>query len=232
MNQSNYFDRSYQIRLSLPQYTARTFGWMFLGLLVTFFTALATFFTGLFQYTAAGMMPFLLALCEVAVVIWLSAKLHTLSISAARILFFTYAVLNGVTFASLLLYYNLYSMIFAFGMAAAFFGIMALYGYLTKADLSQIRLVLVGGLIVLLMFSLLFLFLRVSLLNTVLSIFGVLLFVGYTAYDTQKIRTNYYFFQGNQVMLEKASIISALQLYLDFINIFLYLLRLFGRSRD
>lgn len=217
---------------SLSGYAAKTFGWMFLGLLTTFAVSFATLFTGLIYYTATGYTPFLLALCELAVVIWMSARVHKLSIGAARGLFFAYAVLNGVTFSSLLIAYDFGVLLFVFGMTALYFGIMALYAFFTKADLTRIRPVLIGGLIVLLVLSLLSMFINLSSFSTGICIVGVVIFVAFTAYDTQMIRRNYYYFQGNPEMLAKASIFSALQLYLDFINLFLYLLRLFGRRSD
>lgn len=217
---------------TLSGYAAKTFGWMFLGLLTTFVVSMATLMTGAIYYTATGYMPFVLALVELAVVIWLSARVHTLSIGAARGLFFAYAVLNGLTFSSLFVIYSLSTLVFVFGMTALYFGIMALYAFFTKADLTRIRPVLIGGLITLLILTLLSMFINLSSFTTGICILGVVIFVGFTAYDTQKIRQNYFYFQGNPAMLEKASIISALQLYLDFINLFLYLLRLFGkRSR-
>ncbi|MGN1014519.1 MAG: Bax inhibitor-1 family protein, partial [Butyricicoccus sp.] len=94
------------------------------------------------------------------------------------------------------------------------------------------RPVLIGGLVTLLILTIASSFLHLSGFTTGVCLLGVVLFVAFTAYDTQKIRENYYYFQGNPELLQKASIISALQLYLDFINLFLYLLRLFGRNRD
>ncbi|MDO5548370.1 MAG: Bax inhibitor-1/YccA family protein [Eubacteriales bacterium] len=219
-------------RTTLSGYAAKTFGWMFLGLLTTFFVSMATLMTGAIYYTATGYTPFVLALAELAVVIWLSARIHTLSIGAARGLFFGYAVLNGLTFSSLFVVYSLGTLVFVFGMTALYFGIMALYAFFTKADLTRIRPVLIGGLITLLVLTLLSMFINLSSLTTGICILGVVIFVAFTAYDTQKIRQNYFYFQRNPAMLEKASIISALQLYLDFINLFLYLLRLFGRRSN
>jgi FtsH-binding integral membrane protein len=224
---------AYSGTTSLSGYACKTFGWMFLGLLTTFFVSLATLMSGAIYYTASGYVPFILALAELAVVIWLSARIHTLSIGAARGLFFAYAVLNGITFSSLFVLYSLGTLIFVFGMTALYFGVMALYAFFTKADLTRIRPVLIGGLIMLLLLSLLSMFFNLSSFSTGICILGVVIFVGFTAYDTQKIRQNYFYFQSNPAMLEKASIVSALQLYLDFINLFLYLLRLFGnRSRS
>ncbi len=237
MNQINdpygsYYTNDTKSAESLSRYTAKTFGWMCLGLLITFAVAIGTLLSGLYIITASRFVPFLLALCELGVVIYLSARIRSLSVGAARSLFFAYAVLNGVTFSSLLIYYSVTSLIFVFGMTAVFFGIMALYAYLTKADLTYLRPVLMGGLITLFILMLLSMILHLSAFSTGICLLGVLLFVGFTAYDTQKIRQNYFYYQGNTEPLEKASIFSALQLYLDFINLFLYLLRLFGRRSN
>lgn len=214
-------------RESIASYTAKTFGWMFLGLLTTFAVAVALYASGAVVLLYQGVLPFVLLIAEVGVVIYLSARLHKMNTGTARMLFFAYAMLNGVTFATLFAAYSVSSMVFVFGMTAVYFGIMALYGMFTKADLSRIRPVLLFGLVALLLMALLSIF--IPALNTGLCLIGVVIFVAFTAYDTQKIRQNYQMFSGDAVLLQKASIISALQLYLDFINIFLYLLRLFNR---
>ncbi len=216
-------------RESVSAYTAKTFGWMFLGLTTTFVVALAMYFTGAVSMLYQGFIPYVLLIAEVGVVLYLSARLHKLSIGTARALFFAYAVLNGVTFSSIFAVYSVTSLVFVFGMTALYFGVMALYGYATKADLSRIRPVLMFGLVALIAMLLLSIF--IPGLETGMCLIGIVIFVAFTAYDTQMIRHNYAAFQGNAELLQKASIISALQLYLDFINLFLYLLRLFG-NRD
>ena len=230
MNQGYDYQSIGVSRESLASYTAKTFGWMFLGLFVTFAASIAMYWTGAYYYVLAtfnGLLPIVLGVAEIAVVLYLSARLHKLSITAARGLFFLYALLNAVTFSSIFLLYNVSSLVFVFGMTSVYFGVMALYGYMTKADLSRIRPVLLFGLVALIALALLSLF--IPGLDTGICLIGVVIFVAFTAYDTQKIRHNYVYFQGNPELLQKASIISALQLYLDFINLFLYLLRLFSR---
>ena len=231
MNQYPASSYDYQVE-SQDRYAAKTFAWMFVGLLTTFVTAVFTLYSGTIYYTASGFMPFILALAEVGVVIYLSARLQKLSIGSARALFFVYAVLNGLTMSSLLVIYSLGSLIYVFGMTSLYFGVMALYGWFTHSDLSGLRPVLVGGLIVLLVISVLSMLLGFSGSSRLMCIAGVALFIGFTAYDTQKIRAYYNYFYSDPEMLEKASVISALQLYLDYINLFLYLLRLFGKRRN
>ena len=230
MNQGYDYQSFGVSRESLASYTAKTFGWMFLGLFATFAASIAMYWTGAYYYVLAtfnGLLPIVLGVAEIAVVLYLSARLHKLSITAARGLFFLYALLNAVTFSSIFLLYNVSSLVFVFGMTSVYFGVMALYGYMTKADLSRIRPVLLFGLVALIALALLSLL--IPGLDTGICLIGVVIFVAFTAYDTQKIRQNYAYFQGNPELLQKASIISALQLYLDFINLFLYLLRLFSR---
>ena len=217
---------------SIGAYTVKTFAWMFLGLLATFGVALFGYATGTILYLFA--IPYfhlVLLVAELAVVIFLSARIHKLSIPAARTLFFAYAVLNGIVFSAYFIIYGMLSLILVFAMTAVYFGGMALYGYLTKTDLSRLRPVLIGGLLFLIVFGLLSLFTPMAGVERVVCLVGVAIFLGFTAYDTQKIQTYYRAYQSDAAMLERASIISALQLYLDFINLFLYLLRFLGKSR-
>ena len=109
---------------------------------------------------------------------------------------------------------------------------MAVFGYVTNIDLSRLRVILLGGLIFLIIMNLLMMFIpSLEVADRVVCTIGVVIFLGFTAYDTQKIKTFYNAFQGDDAMLKKASIISALELYLDFINMFLYLLRILGKSK-
>ena len=218
MNQGYDYSSFGESRDSIASYTAKTYGWMFLGLLTTFVAAAAIYFTGFYipLCTAMnGLLPFVLALVELGVVIYLSARIHKIPVATARLLFFVYALLNAVTFSTILAVYSMQSLILVFAMTSLYFGVMAVYGYVTKADLTRIRPVLTFGLVALIM-----------------CLVGIVIFLGFTAYDTQMIRRNYAYYSGNPELLQKASIISALQLYLDFINLFLYLLRLFGNRNN
>lgn len=214
------------------RYAARTFGWMGLGLMTTFVVMFGCFFSGvtiaLFQIPA---IPLILLIAELAVVIALSARVKKLSVGAARGLFFAYAVLNGVVFSTYLAMYDLLSLVFVFGMTALYFGVMAAVGYFTKVDLSGLRPVLVGGLVFLLVFWVVTGFMGIAQFDRILCIGGSALFLAFTAYDTQKIKAYHTAFSGAPEMLAKASIIAALELYLDFINLFLYILRLLGKRK-
>lgn len=227
--------------ISLKRYTAQTFGIMFLGLMVTF--AIAFFLSNTFegflllyrvnQIVSLGTVQLILLVAELVVVIAMTAMIQKLSPAAAAVCFFVYSVLTGLTFAPIFLVYELSSLALVFGFTALYFGGMAVFGFFTSIDLSRIRTLLVGGLIFLIIANILMLFIPgLQVMDRVLCTVGVVLFLAYTAYDTQKIKTFYATFQSDEAMLKKAGVISALQLYLDFINLFLYLLRLFGKRRN
>lgn len=245
MNNGNYnpydFDSDYVSgQYAVPQqetigtYTAKTFLWMFFGLLLTFGVAFLGYYTGSIYYVLA--IPYfsiLLLVAELAVVIYLAARIERLRVNTARVLFLAYAVLNGIVFSTYFLIFEVVSLILIFAATAVYFGAMAAYGFFTKTDLSRLRPILTGGVIFLLAFAVLSLFLPFpSSIERLYCLAGIAIFLGFTAYDTQKIRAFYGMYSGNSVMLQKASIFSALQLYLDFINLFLYLLRFLGRSKQ
>lgn len=228
------FDSDYaQSALTLNQYMARTFGWMFVGLMVTFLLAAALAVTGMVViFFANPYIPVFLLIAELAVVLIMSAGILNRSVGVTRMLFTVYSILNGIVFSVYFVAYDVANLIFIFGLTALFFGGFALYGRVTKTDLSKLGPLLVGGLIFLVIAGLLSMFINLSALERVITMVGIVVFLCFTAYDTQKIKANYEYFYGDEVMLQKASIFSALQLYLDFINLFLYLLRFMGRGRS
>ena len=226
-----YMNEKFQYE-TLSNYTAKTFLWMFAGLLVTFGVSLAAYASNLGFYLLRSSFAFFgLAILEIVLVMALVSRLHSMSVSSARGLFFVYAAVNGLVFSSYLWLYGMGDVLMAFGAAALYFGVMAAYGYLTKRDLTSWRTPLMVGLIVLMIVSVIGMFFM-SGSSILFSILGIVIFSCYTAYDTQKIKALYFAYAGNEVMAKKASIYAALQLYLDFINLFLYLLRIFSRSRD
>ena len=216
---------------TLSQYTAKTFGWMGLGLLCTFAIAFASYATGFVWYSIMQVpyLPFILAIAEIAVVMVLSARLTRLSAGAATGLFFAYSALNGLTFASLFILYDVTTLVYVFGMTAVYFGALAAYGWFTKRDLSNLRSILFAGLMFLLLYWVVAIFLPMGMFEKFICFVGLAVFLGYTAYDTQKIRHFYDAYRLDAEMAHKGAIFCALQLYLDFVNIFLYLLRLLGR---
>ena len=226
------FDSDYAgAGLTLNEYIARTFGWMFLGLMVTFALAAAMAYTNAVWYLAAiPAIPIILLIAELAVVLILSSGIQKRSVGATRMLFMLYAVINGLVFSFYFVVYDVANLIFIFGITALFFGAFALYGRFTRTDLSRLRPLLLGGLIFLVVAGLLTMFIDFTPLERVICMVGIVVFLCFTAYDTQKIKANYEYFYGNDEILQKASIFSALQLYLDFINLFLYLLRYLGKN--
>ena len=231
------FDRSYAPRgqtESLGQYTVKTFWWMFLGLAVTFGVALAGYLTQAIWYVfLIPAWEILLLVAELAVVFILVGRLERLSVPAARAMFFLYSALNGVVFSAYFLLFGVSSVIFVFAATALYFGAVAAYGYFTKTDLSSLRGLLTVSLVFLLIYALLSWFIPFfGFMDWVVSLIGIAVFMGFTAYDTQKIKSLYYYYSGDQEMLQRASVYAALQLYLDFINLFVYLLRFLGSRRN
>ncbi len=208
------FDRDYgqSSRMeSIGQYTAKTFLWMVLGLLVTFGIALLGWVTNATLY-ALAYVPYI----------------HLIVLIATIVL-----SMFGFTMSMYLYIFEFGSLIFVFLATAAYFAVLAAYGYFTKADLTRLRPILFTGLVFLFVFALVSLFIPgFTALDRIFCLAGIAIFLGYTAYDTQKIKAYYNYYAGYPDMLEKASIFSALQLYLDFINLFLYLLRFLGKSRN
>ncbi len=224
---------------SLGRYTAKTFLLMFLGLLVTFGTAffLTNTYYGLYAVVYAFYyVPYIhliLLVAELAVVIGMTAGIHKISTTTATVFFFLYSVLTGLTFSVIFLAYEVSSLILIFGATALYFGGMAVFGYVTNIDLSRMRNILLGGLIFLIVMNVAMMFIpALEVADQVVCTIGVIVFLAYTAYDTQKIKSFYTAYQGDEAMLKKASIFSALQLYLDFVNMFLYLLRLLGKKKN
>lgn len=231
--QQQFYSQTYDYPAeSLGRYTAKTFGWMFAGLLITFLVAFFGYFTGTIIYVVTMPSAFLiLAGVELVVVFYLSARITKMSVFTARALFFLYAVLNGVVFSAYFLMFRMLDLILVFAATSVFFGIMAVLGLVTNADFSKIRPFLTAGLIFLIAFWLLSMFINLSQFETVVCTIGIFIFLVFTAYDTQKIRALHSYYSGNPEMAAKASIFSALQLYLDFINLFLYLIRILGRRK-
>lgn len=229
------FDSSYAAGgLTLNRYISRTFGWMFLGLLVTFALAWYMASSGLVirLLVTTPSILMLLLVAEVAVVLVFSARLHKQSVNVSRILFFVYSILNGVVFSVYFVAFDVAALVLIFGLTALFFGAFALYGRFTHTDLSRLRPHIFGGLIFLVISSLVLMLFNISALERLVCMVGIVIFLCATAYDTQKIKKNYEYFSHDVALLERASIYSALQLYLDFINLFLYLLRFLGVSRS
>lgn len=222
---------------TLSEFMSKSFGWMFAGLLVTFGVGIGAVASGLiFPIINSGLFIFT-SIAELVMVFVLSARVQKLQPSTATALFFGYAVLNGINLSSIFLVYDYGTLILAFLVGAVYFGVMAVYGNVTDRDLTGWGPKLMGGLVALivcaLVGSLLSMFgLNFGIADLLLCAVGLLIFMGLTAYDTQKLKYYYSYFGGDAAMLHKASIIGALNLYLDFINIFLYIVRMLGRRNN
>ncbi len=181
----------------------------------------------------AGMsgLGWIVALAPIGLVLWLSMGINRLSTTAAQGIFWAYAALVGLSLTSIFLLYTGESIARAFFVTAGTFGAMSIYGYTTKRDLTGMGSFLMMGLIGLIIASIVNMFLGSEGLAFATSVIGVLIFVGLTAYDTQKLKGMYYQVAGNAEALTKVSIMGALSLYMDFINIFMYLLRFIGDRR-
>jgi FtsH-binding integral membrane protein len=207
--------------------------WMTFGLLLTAVTSAVTISSETLTTLIFGnrMVFFGLIVAELGLVIALSAAINKISAYVATLMFLFYSALSGVTFASIFLVYTSSSIASAFFVASATFGAMSIYGYVTKRDLTGWGSFLFMGLIGIIIASVVNIFLQSPMLHYVTSYIGVLVFVGLTAYDTQKIKRLGEAGFADGESRHKAAIIGALNLYLDFINLFLMLLRVMGDRR-
>jgi FtsH-binding integral membrane protein len=215
------------------RYMVKVYGWMSLALVVTGFVALYTASSqALVEMIFGNRLTFYaLIILEIVVVGALAGWISRMSAQLAIIIFLGYSALNGLTLAVIFLVYTTGSIASTFFVTAGTFGVMSIYGYTTKSDLSKWGNLLFMGLIGLIIASIVNLFMKSTMLYWITTYVGVVIFVGLTAYDTQKIKNSNII--GNEGTEEdsKEAIMGALTLYLDFINLFLYLLRIFGRKK-
>ena len=232
------FDRGYASSMgdTLGQYTAKTFLWMMLGLLVTFGVAVGCWVSGATLYLIYsgmfGAVQLVSLIATLVLSITMVRRIEKMAVGTAIGMFVLFSALFGLTMSTILLYYGVTAVVLCFALTAVYFGALAAYGLLTKRDLSNLRTILFSGLIFLIIFGVLSMFIpALDMFDRVICLVGIAVFLGYTAYDTQKIKAFYSYYSASPEMLAKASIFSALQLYLDFINLFLYLLRFLGNKR-
>lgn len=224
----------------LRSYMLKVYAYMFVGLSIT--GALAFLVTQspalqniLFTQNAAGQwgasgVTWLLFFAQIGLVFFLSFRIHHLMASTAQLIFWAYSALMGLSLSSLFLLYTGASTARVFLITSATFGTMSLYGYITKKDLSGIGSFLFMALIGIIIASLANLFFKSSAMEFVISVLGVLVFTGLTAYDTQRVKEIYWEHDSHEVRSKKA-IMGALALYLDFINLFVLLMRFLGDRR-
>lgn len=215
-------------------FLAKTFNWMAVGLAITGVVAYLTAATGVAYSIIGSPLFYVLIFAELGLVFYLSARISKIQASTASGLFVGYSVLNGLTLSVIFLAYTSSSIAATFFITAGMFGSMAVYGLVTKRDLSGWGSFLFMGLIGIIIASIVNIFLQSSAVSWVVSMIGVIVFTGLTAYDVQKIKRigeDGIMSQGSEA-IRKGAIMGALTLYLDFINLFLMLLRFFGGGRD
>lgn len=219
---------STQTQSVVGAFMTKVYSWMTLALFITGIVAmyvasseqLLSFVFGT-KYMFMGLI-----IAQLGVVWYLSARVSKLSYSTATIMFILYSVLSGVTLSSIFIIYTASSISSTFFITAGTFGIMSLAGFFTKKDLSGFGSIMMMGLIGIIIATVVNYFIESSTLNYIISYLGVMIFVGLTAYDTQKLKIMATQLDAEQA--KKGSIMGALTLYLDFINLFLYLLRVLG----
>ena len=216
------------VDVGLRSYMLRVYNYMASGLALTGIVAAFVASNQAIQQAVFGTpLLWVAILAPIGLVFFLSYRINSISASTAQAAFWVYAALNGVAFASIFLVYTGTSIARVFFITAATFAAMSLYGYTTKRDLTSMGGFLFAGLIGILIAGLVNLFLQSSALQFAISVIGVVVFVGLTAFDTQRIKEIYFAADGEEVAAKK-SIMGALTLYLDFINIFIMLMQLFG----
>jgi FtsH-binding integral membrane protein len=222
-------DRTVAIDAGLRAYMLRVYNYMAIGVALTGLVAMLTYqLAGPALLESPLMWVFMLA--PLALVFFIGARINTLSAEAARLLFFVYAALVGLSLSTIFFVYTQASITRVFFISAATFGALSLWGYTTRRDLSGFGTFLFMGLIGIVIASLVNLFLRSSGLDWIISVIGVGVFAGLTAYDTQRIK-GMYDSGDDAVSTGRKAVLGALSLYLDFINLFMMLLRLFGNRR-
>ena len=244
---NNYQNRMTQTRAQagvdidqgLRSYMLKVYNLMALGLAITGLAAFFTFnmavsggqLTGFGQALYASPLKWVVMLAPVGLVFFMSFKISSMSVSAAQATFWVYAALMGLSLSSIFLVFTDQSVVQTFFVTAASFGALSLYGYTTRKDLSALGSFLIMGVFGLLIASVVNIFLASSALQFAISAIGVLVFAGLTAYDTQKIKEMY--FDGDDaVVAGRKAIMGALTLYLDFINLFMFLLQFMGNRNN
>lgn len=231
IDQQNGF-LSAEVKIRQASIVSKAYGWMFTALAITGLTSYICGTSAAFMqllFSSSSIM-WILIIAQLAIAFILIARLDKMSFTTARILFLAYAFTLGISLSSIFLVYTMSSIASTFFICSAMFGAMALYGHFTKKDLTSWGRILTMALIGLIIATLVNLFLQSSRIDWICSLVGVVLFTGLTAYDAQKMRQLAYLDENETT--SKLAVMAAFSLYLDFVNLFLYLLRFFGRSDD
>lgn len=224
-------ERQWAVSEAFPALIRKVYLWMTMALVITGFTAYGVANTPALK-TALYSNPtifWILAIAELALVFGVTAAINRISLTTATLMFILYSVLNGAMLSSIFLVYTQSSIATVFFITAGTFGAMALVGYTTKTDLSSMGKILFMALIGLIIATIVNFFVKSSGLDLILSYVGVLIFVGLTAWDSQKIKQMMLQAPDAGEGMQKMALLGALTLYLDFINLFIYLLRIFGK---
>ena len=224
----------FSMSAAFPALMRKVYVWMAFALVITGITAygVASSPSLLNLIFSSKAVFFGLIIAEFVLVLTVSAAINRLSLSTATLLFVLYSVVNGATLSCIFLAFSMATIGKVFFITAGTFGVMAFIGYTTKADLTSVGKILFMALIGLIIATVVNMFTKSEGFDLILSYVGVLVFVGLTAYDTQKIKRMLQLAPDAGESMQKMALLGALTLYLDFINLFLYLLRIFGRSRD
>jgi FtsH-binding integral membrane protein len=227
-------ERELEMSAAFPVLMRKVYLWMTMALVITGFTAyyVATSETLLTLLLTNQIVFWVLVIGELGLVIGLSAAINRLSLTTATLMFVLYSVVNGATMSFIFLMYTASSITNVFFITAGTFAAMALYGYFTKSDLSSWGKYLLMALIGIIIATVVNIFTKSQGLAVIINYLGVLVFVGLTAYDSQKIKMMLMQMPNAGEAAQKVALLGALSLYLDFINLFLYLLRLFGSKRE
>lgn len=228
------YTREYAPTVSFPVLMRKVYTWMTLAMLITGITAygVASSPAILGMIFSSKVVFFGLIIAELALVWGVTGMLNRISLTTATLMFIAYSVINGAVLSSIFLLYTMQSIGQVFFITAGTFGAMALIGYFTKTDLTSIGKILMMALIGLIIASVVNIFVGSTGMQTVISYLGVLIFVGLTAYDSQKIKYMLMSQDNAGESAQKIALVGSLTLYLDFINLFIYLLRIFGSRRD
>lgn len=222
------------VSLAFPALMRKVYVWMTLALVITGFTAFGIAENPGLVYTIVTnrLLFWGLVIGEFALVMAIYGAIGRLSATAATLLFVLYSIVNGATLSVIFLAYTMTSIASVFFITAGTFAVMTFIGYTTKTDLTSFGKMLMMGLIGIILATVVNIFIGSSMLNMIVSYVGVVVFVGLTAYDSQKIKKLLYQVDNMSEEAQKLALLGSLTLYLDFINLFLMLLRIFGGNRD
>jgi uncharacterized protein len=216
----------------LRSFMIQVYNYMALGLSLTGIVALFVANSpGLIRAIHGTPLSFVVMLAPLGLVLALGFKINSMKFSTARNLFYIYAAVMGLSLSYVFLVYTAESVARVFFITASVFGAMSLYGYTTKKDLTGMGSFMMMGLFGIIILSLVNIFLKSSGMQFVISLAALAIFIGLTAYDTQKIKQSYYMLGGTSDVAKKAGLMGALSLYIDFINIFIHLMHFMGERR-